>query len=47
MHAAPVIALEDDPVPIVKIIGAQLKRAMANDSHRRVVGQLDLSLIHI
>ncbi len=41
MHAAPVIALEDDPVPIVKIIGAQLKRAMANDSHRRVVGQLD------
>ena len=35
------VELEDDPVPIVKIIGAQLKRAMASDSHRRIVSQLD------
>ncbi len=41
MHAAPVIELENDPVPIVKIIGAQLKRAMTSDSHRKIVNELD------
>ena len=41
MYSAPVIKLEDDPVPIVKVIGAQLKRAMASDTHRRIVSQLD------
>lgn len=41
MTVAPTIKLEDDPVPIVKVIGAQLKRAMASDSHRKLAAEIE------
>jgi hypothetical protein len=41
MDLVPLIELEDDPVPIVMIIGAQLKRAMSSKSHRKIVAELD------
>jgi len=40
MNQAPVIELEDDPVPVVKVIGAQLKRALTEASHRKLADEL-------
>jgi len=41
MNLAPLIELEEDPVPIVMVVGAQLKRALTSDTHRKIANDLE------